>query len=166
LRGFGLGYTALLMAWWATLVMPWVTVTGAATGSLNAPALSAALGALPVVLLLTLFLVIYTPFRKSLLVFAAAVFGFGGWLGLQNQALQPAVTSLVAEQTGIADAAGQSALISTVTSIWPPVSVVIAALGASFAVFSLFRAKTFRGLERKVEPTGSEDDLWHETSGR
>jgi hypothetical protein len=166
LRGFGFGFAGLLTAWWASLVLPWVTVTGAATGSLNAPALSAALGALPVVLLLTLFLVLYTPFRKSLLCFAAVVFAFGAWLGLQNQALQPAVTSLVAEQTGIADAAGQSTLISTAVSIWPLVSVVIATLGASFAILSVFKAKTFRGLERRVEPTGSDDDLWHETSSR
>lgn len=163
MRNFAVGYLVLLVVWWATLLTGWVSVTGEATGQLNAAELSAALGAMPVVLLLTLFLILYTPFRKSLLVFAALTYILGGWLALQDPATAPALVNLVAEQTGVADAAGQAALVSVSTSVWPIISAILATVGATYGLAWVFRSGAIKSRERKVTEL-PDDDLWRETS--
>jgi hypothetical protein len=161
LKNFALGYILALAAWWATLLMTWVQVSGSAFGRLNAPELSAALGALPVVLLLTLFLILYTPFRKSLLVFATASYLLGGWLSLNPN--DAAVVNLIAAQTGVADSAGQTALATVSTTFWPMASVAVAALAAAYCAAWAFRTKSIKSRERQVNQL-PDDDLWRETS--
>jgi membrane protease YdiL (CAAX protease family) len=163
MRNFAVGYLVLLATWWATLLAVWVSVTGEAAGQLNAAELSAALGAMPVVLLLVLFLILYTPFRKSLLVFAALAYALGGWLALQDSAAAPAVVNLVAEQTGVADATGQAALVSVSTSVWPVFSTIVATLGAAYSLVWVIRSGAIKSRERKVTEL-PDDDLWRETS--
>lgn len=163
MKNFAVGFLATLAIWWATLLATWVEVTGEAFGQLNAPSLSAALGALPVVLLLTLFLILYTPFRKSLLVFAASNYALGAWLSLQTQGNQPAVVNLVAEQTGVADAAGQAALVTLSTTVWPTVAGVTAIVAAGYCVLWVFRASSIKSRER-ARTELPDDDLWRETS--
>lgn len=163
MKNFSLGYLALLAIWWGSLLTTWVVITGAASGRLNAPALSAALGALPVVLLLTLFLILYTSFRKSLLLLAVGGYLFGAWLSLQPVTQQLAVVNLIATQTGIADAAGQSALATVNQTVWPAVSTAVAFIAAGYSLIWVFRASSIASRERKVSDL-PEDDLWRETS--
>ena len=165
MKRFAIGYLALLAMWWGVLAAPWVIVTGEARASLSGTDVSAGLAALPIVLLLLLFLIGYTRWRSSLLVVASAVFGLGAWLASASPAGQPAVSSAIAAQTGIADAAGQLAVVGVANTGWHFAAIAIAILGSAFCLFFVMGAKNWRGRERRSESAvgGGEPDLWSET---
>ena len=165
MKKFAIGYLALLAIWWGALAAPWVTVSGEATASLSGTEVSAGLAALPIVLLLLLFLIAYTRWRSSLLVVSALVFGLGAWLATASPAGQPAVSSAIASQTGIADPAGQLAVVTIENTGWHFAALVIAVLGSVFCLIFVASAKNWRGRERRSEPRLPDDepDLWSET---
>jgi hypothetical protein len=164
-KRFAIGYLALLALWWGVLAAPWVVVSGEATASLSGTDVSAGLAALPIVLLLLLFLIGYTRWRSSLLVVASAVFGLGAWLASASPAGQPAVSSAIAAQTGIADAAGQLAVVGVANTGWHFAALVVAILSSAFCLFFVVGAKNWRGRERRSEFRAGDDepDLWSET---
>jgi hypothetical protein len=164
-KQFAIGYLALLALWWAILAAPWVIVTGEANLTLSGTAVSAGLAALPIVLLLMLFLIGYTRWRSSLLALSALIFALGGWLASASPASQPAVSSAVAAQTGIADVAGQLAVVTVTNTGWHIAAMVVAIIGGGFSILFVGRAKSWRGRERRSELRvgDAEPDLWSET---
>jgi hypothetical protein len=164
-KKFAIGYLALLALWWGVLAAPWAVVSGEATASLSGTDVSAGLAALPIVLLLLLFLIGYTRWRASLLIVASAVFGLGAWLASASPAGQPAVSSAIAAQTGIADATGQLAVATVTNTGWHLAALVVAILGSAFCLVFVAGAKNWRGRERRSEPRARDDepDLWSET---
>jgi hypothetical protein len=164
-KKFAVGYLALLAIWWGVLAAPWVHVSGEATASLSGTDVSAGLAALPIVLLLLLFLIGYTRWRRSLLILAAMVFGLGAWLASASPAIQPAVTSAIATQTGIADAAGQLAVVAVTNTGWHLAAMAAAIIGSAFCLFFLAAARNWRGREQRTEARSRDDepDLWSET---
>lgn len=165
MKRFAIGYLALLALWWGVLAAPWVVVSGEATASLSGTQVSAGLATLPVVLLLLLFLIAYTRWRSSLLVVSALVFGLGAWLATASPAGQPAVSSAIASQTGIADPAGQLAVVAIENTGWHLAALAIAVLGTVLCLIFVPGAKNWRGRERRSEShTGDDEpDLWSET---
>ena len=165
MKRFAVGYLALLALWWAVLAAPWAIVTGAASASLSGTEVSAGLAALPVVLLLLLFLIAYTRWRGGLLVLAASVFALGAWLASASPASQPVVSSAIAAQTGIADLAGQLAVVTVTNTGWHLAAIAVAILGSAFCLFFVMGAKNWRGRERRSESRTGDDqpDLWSET---
>lgn len=165
MKRFTIGYLALLATWWAVLAGPWVVVSGEASATLSGTDVSAGLAALPIVLLLLLFLIAYTRWRRALLTLAAGVFALGAWLATADPALQPAVSQAIAGQTGIADSAGQLAVASVATTGWHWAAVALAVVGAGFSLCFITASKNWRGRERRSESSlnSDEPDLWGET---
>jgi signal transduction histidine kinase len=165
MKKFAIGYLALLAIWWGVLAAPWVTVSGEATAILSGTDVSAGLAALPIVLLLLLFLIAYTRWRSALLIVSASVFALGAWLASASPASQPAVSSAIAAQTGIADAAGQLAVVTVANTGWHLAALVVAILGSTFSLFFVVGSKNWRGRERRSESRLGDDepDLWSET---
>ena len=166
MKRFAVGYLSLLALWWGILAAPWAIVTGEANASLSGTEISAGLAALPVVLLLLLFLIAYTRWRSGLLVVAALVFALGAWLASASPAGQPAVSSAIAAQTGIADAAGQLAVVTVTNTGWNLAAMAVAILSSAVCLVFVVGAKNWRGRERRSESRAGDDDqdLWSETN--